>query len=59
MQRFIFMNKLEKLKEIHAQINKIISKIETHMFIENISDIKEKIIQEEKPKAITETNQQV
>jgi hypothetical protein len=53
------MNKLEKLKEIHAQINKIISKIETRMFIENISDIKEKIIQEEKPKAITETNQQV
>ena len=53
------MNKIEKLKEVHAQINKIINMIETRMFIENISDVEEKIIQEEKPKAITETNQQV
>jgi hypothetical protein len=35
------MNKIEKLKEVNPSINKLIARLETKIFIENI-DIKKK-----------------
>lgn len=44
--------KMEKLKEVNTQLSNILIELETRMFIENIVDVKEKIINEEKSKTI-------
>lgn len=43
------MGKLEKLKKVNVMLDKMLVKLETHMFIENIGDIKDKKIDKEKP----------
>ena len=44
--------KIDKLKEVNTQLSNILIKLETRMFIENIVDVKEKTINEDKPKAV-------
>jgi hypothetical protein len=47
-------NKLDKLKEVNMQINNIIKEIEIRIFIENIEDVREKVMQPEKPNVAVE-----
>jgi len=42
--------KLEKLKEVNAQLNSVLKKLETHIFIENMGDVKDKKVIAEQPK---------
>ena len=44
------MTKLEKLKEVNMQVTNIIKEMELCIFVENIEDVRERVIQEEKPK---------
>ena len=53
------MTKLEKLKEVNAQLSGVLKKLEAYMFIENVEDIREKKKVEEKPKVLFELKQQV
>jgi hypothetical protein len=46
--------KLEKLREVNAMLNTVLMELETKLFIDNISDVKEKIIKDEKPKIVVE-----
>ncbi|HUU88815.1 MAG TPA: hypothetical protein VMX17_13840 [Candidatus Glassbacteria bacterium] len=41
--------KLEKLNEVNAQLNCILQKLETYVFIEKIPDVREKIVIAESP----------
>jgi len=41
--------KLEKLNEVNTQLNNILKKLETYVFIENIPDVREKIVVSEQP----------
>lgn len=40
--------KIEKLKEVNNLLNELIGKLETRLFIENISEAEEKILNEKK-----------
>jgi len=51
------MIKMKKLKEVNSMLNNVLNKLETQMFIENINDIKDKKISEEKPEHIVEIKQ--
>lgn len=42
--------KLDKLNEVNTQLDKILKKIETHMFLENIDHNREKIVVVKQPK---------
>jgi len=42
--------KLEKLREVNAQLNGVLKKLETHIFIEKIGDAKDKKMITEQPK---------
>jgi hypothetical protein len=44
--------KLEKLREVNTQLSNILMELETRIFVDNISDVKERIIREDKPKAV-------
>jgi len=46
--------KLNKLKEVNVQVNNIIKEMEIRIFIENIEDVRERVMQPEKPKAAIE-----
>lgn len=49
--------KIEKLKEVNSQLNNVLTKLEAHIFINNIENTKEKKIREEKPIILAETKQ--
>ena len=53
------MTKLDKLKEVKTMLNTVLIELEARMFIENADNVREKIIQEEKPKVLAELKQQV
>jgi hypothetical protein len=42
--------KLEKLKEINETLKHVLDKLEIQMFIDNIYDIKDSVIKNDKPK---------
>lgn len=42
--------KLEKLKEINETLKHVLDKLEIRKFIENISDVKDCVIKNDKPK---------
>jgi hypothetical protein len=48
------MNKLEKLKEVNQQLSDVLKELEIRMFIENIEDIRERKIINDKPKVAIE-----
>jgi hypothetical protein len=49
--------KLEKLKEVNVMLNAVLMELETRIFIDNISDVKEKMTKDEKPKVMVEIKQ--
>ncbi len=51
--------KIEKLKEVNELIKNALMELETKMFIENISNVRDKVINDEnlKSKFIAEINQ--
>lgn len=51
------MTKMEKLGEVKSQLNNILNKLETYMFIENITEVRDNKINEEKPEVIVELKQ--
>jgi hypothetical protein len=51
------MSKIEKLKEVNANLKKILADIETRIFIENINIEDNKKIKEDKIKVIAEPKQ--
>lgn len=44
--------KLEKLKEVNAQLTNVLIQLETRMFIDNIDSTEKKIIREKRPEVI-------
>jgi hypothetical protein len=46
--------KIEKLKEINAQLDNVLTKLETHIFINNIDNVQDKKIKKEAPDVILE-----
>lgn len=48
--------KIEKLKEVNNQLNEILSKLETRMFIENINNYNDKKLKESQPKMVINLN---
>lgn len=49
--------KLEKLKEVNNILKRVLEKLEFEMFIENINDVKDNIINNNKPKIIVNPKQ--
>jgi hypothetical protein len=48
------MTKLDKLKEVKLQVNNIIKEMELCVFVENVEDVRERVVREEKPKIVIE-----
>jgi len=49
--------KLEKLKEVNTQLDSVLKKLETYVFIENIVDVQEEKVIAEQPKLVISIKQ--
>ena len=57
INRNIMSKKIEKLKEINKMLDIVLMELETKLFIENISEIKEKLVDNKKARTVINIKQ--